>query len=451
MTMLCRRMFVNRQKLISFLDTKENLDLTSFINQDVSSGQQSFSVDRFKETLNISNLKEVSFSYSGPNHPFDQSHPQSSDIYDVLNDLYERNVKTSIRSVSSNQLVVFQNAKLTRLTFDSDGSRLNLQRHHLPNTLKYLVLPLSFRDTLDDLLPDGLNILNLLPAYKWNQPIKPGSLPNQLRSISLPGFNQVIQSGTFPSSLRSIMFGSNFNQPLNGVLPPSLTSLDLSIGPRVYAHDLTNLPSSLTTIRLPPNFRHSLKHPPLQQLHVNSHVPTGHPFPKLTVLYIKYLEKVSDLDHSFSSSSTPPLIPNLVRLTINHGGEPIDISTSLPWSTLKYCRVYCAGKANAPSTIITGPIPFGVEELILGRCELSQLASPGSLLPSSITRLSIDHSIFKLRPGDLPSSVTSLDLKIMDLKRSLDDIVNNINMLFPVNVREIALNFASQQQDHGLN
>ncbi|GAM21737.1 hypothetical protein SAMD00019534_049120 [Acytostelium subglobosum LB1] len=313
----------------------------------------------------------------------------------VLDELAQRPVELGIYfGAEATTLPVLQQANLKLLSIIG-SQRQQLQRCHLPTTLQHLMLGSKFEGTLNGLLPDGLTNLDLSFSSEWNQLITPDSLPSKLETLTLSrSFNQEIHPRTFPPALKSIIFGKDFNQPLSGLLPPSLTHLDLSIWGD-YHHDLANLPISLTSIHLPTRFRGTLNHPPLQFMRLHDPVRMGHPLLVLRELHIESLDHASVFDAS--------LFPNISRLKVSREAQWLDLST-LPWTTLKRCKLVCE---DSLETNISA-IPFGVERLVLGNYSFDQATT--DTLPSSITQLTL-ASCIGVKPGHIPPSVTSLKLK----------------------------------------
>ncbi|GAM25276.1 hypothetical protein SAMD00019534_084510 [Acytostelium subglobosum LB1] len=269
---------------------------------------------------------------------------------------------------------------------------------HIDMLTSLLVTECIKNNDLISMLPDSLKTLELSSECKWNRPIKIGSLPSHLETLVFnPHFDQVIQVGTFPASLTSLTLGQSFNQSLNGVLPTSITSLDMSRIVSAYDYSLNNLPASLTTIHLPMFYNNDINHPPLERLYVDYFVPSLNPMPALTELTI------SSLDPSINFA----LFPRLTRLVIVRANDSICTSL-LPWSTLKSASLCCVLVTWIDrQVIIKDLIPMGVESLKLGRCNFIDVP-PGSL-PSSLTHLTLTRAD-NIKPGDIPASVTSLEL-----------------------------------------
>ncbi|GAM21757.1 hypothetical protein SAMD00019534_049320, partial [Acytostelium subglobosum LB1] len=367
--------------------------------------------DRFKDTLYMPNpnLKYMSFYYNqeGSVHPFSESHPQCEGIREVLEVLaLERSVKLRLTiDLTMTPIFPLHHLPITSLELEMVAS-LHLRPDQYPSTLTDMSLSNNqpFSGTLNDMLPNSLKTLDLNNFHSWNQQIKPGSLPNKLESIEFnKRFNQVIQLRTFPDTLTRLRLGDSFDQPLNGVLPPSLTCL--TFGRLTYEHDLFDLPASLTTIYLPGFFKRRLEHAPLQRLHIyDDKMPRGgHSFPNLRKLWMKAW--VSNMDWA--------LFPAIIRLTIDGSKSPdIDIST-LPWTKLKNCKLFCEyGYVKWPLQFAS-PIPFGVEKLALGNLNFPKIAL--GVLPPSITRLALWNPV-SIRHGHIPSSVTSLQIHNCDLE-----------------------------------
>ncbi|GAM17062.1 hypothetical protein SAMD00019534_002370 [Acytostelium subglobosum LB1] len=429
-----KRLFVNRNKYLTFIDTKAylgpfkhnaliKLNLNSYydiISKDFITNCRSadvdlksyvkdndiFDVEGLKHDLNMTNLREVYFSNHKEEglHPLSEAHPQWHAINEMLYELVERGVTLSLK-VEGHPFPL-EKVPLSSLVLE-DCQGAQLQQVHFPRSLTYLKL-CKHSCILDHILPDGLRILDLTRVhFKFHRHawFAPNSLPRRLETILLSGaMKQRIEPDTFPSSLTTLelrhVYGeSDFSYPLNGVLPPSITYLNMSSAYEEYRHDLTDLPISLTRMHLPRWFQQKLHHPPLENLHVHCTVPRGHSFPNLTKLRVSSLERINELDFS--------LFPNLNRLTIDRGWFTIKTS-SLPMSQLRHTSLSFDNTSYVQWQVeIDNKVPFGIEKLELGSCNF-QNVQPGSL-PKSITRLVLWRAA-NLRPGHIPSSVTTLEL-----------------------------------------
>ncbi|GAM23529.1 hypothetical protein SAMD00019534_067040 [Acytostelium subglobosum LB1] len=228
------------------------------------------------------------------------------------------------------------------------------------------------------------------------------------------------------------MFGRDFKQSINGVLPPSLTSLDLSISIHMYDMELNTLPSSLTEIYLPSFFSTRLDHTPLQRLHVRSFVPSG-PYPNLRKLWIT--------DYTSRSNFNPTRYPSLTGLYIKTGEHVQDLSP-FPMVTLKCFRMsQPSGRFDMMSVI--NPIPFGIEKLALDGCQFK--LSNAKCLPNSIRRLEL-KGCMGMRPDSIPQSVTWLSLNVatqhwwstdkgifLSLRPSLNHLTVSVDKIFAKN------------------
>ncbi|KYQ90352.1 hypothetical protein DLAC_08967 [Tieghemostelium lacteum] len=81
-------------------------------------------------------------------------------------------------------------------------------------------------------------------------PLKPLTLPHQLQKLKLSNsFNCVIGKGPiFPKSLTTLIFGINYDQPIRGSLPPTLTNLEFGykFNQFIYPNDIPLSVISLT-------------------------------------------------------------------------------------------------------------------------------------------------------------------------------------------------------------
>ncbi|EFA77921.1 hypothetical protein PPL_08563 [Heterostelium album PN500] len=281
------------------------------------------------------------------------------------------------------------------------------------------VMKLKGWKTTSHKLPQSLTSLRFTKAF--DEPLEPGYLPPNLKSIRFYYFGRPIQSGVFPLSLRKLVFGNSFNQPLGpGILPASLEilkfkgtlftqgfqlgSLPPNLKTLVYSgHDIEIdegvLPDSIYTLRyVPPlwissirslsnlrsltfylpddssNHQISLSDLPtsLTALYTNSSVElksTLHPSIKyLDISYSKY-----DVDEIFKYRSTY----QFELLSVD--GSKLE---SLENLKIKRLAMPCSSKKYQMREI-----PHGIKELELGQSYSSFLDS----LPTSVKKLTVSH------------------------------------------------------------
>ncbi|KAK5578421.1 hypothetical protein RB653_008092 [Dictyostelium firmibasis] len=145
------------------------------------------------------------------------------------------------------------------------NSRLKLGS--LPPTLKRLYLGGGFKVNISDppgLLPKGLEVL--LVNKQFNHPLN-GCLPESLTKLFFHDsgyFNQEFKIGDLPSSITELKLPECFNQPIGlNQLPSSLKSLKFTKSCETHTFkqliEPGNLPNSLTYLRMNPGYDIALK------------------------------------------------------------------------------------------------------------------------------------------------------------------------------------------------
>ena len=115
---------------------------------------------------------------------------------------------------------------LTTIVIECATSGIYMQ--HLPNSLKTIVLDMTFNKTLERVnLPSGLQSLTF--GHQFNQSLDGVSLPSGLQSLTFGyEFNQSLDGVSLPSGLQSLTFGYQFNHSLDRVsLSSGLQNLTL--------------------------------------------------------------------------------------------------------------------------------------------------------------------------------------------------------------------------------
>src|SRR5437762_1145541 len=68
--------------------------------------------------------------------------------------------------------------------------------------------------------------LTELQLFHFNSPINPGDLPESLISFTLsPNYDHRLFVNSLPQGLKYLKFGDQYRQSVSGVLPPNLTTL----------------------------------------------------------------------------------------------------------------------------------------------------------------------------------------------------------------------------------
>ncbi|GAM28947.1 hypothetical protein SAMD00019534_121230, partial [Acytostelium subglobosum LB1] len=367
-------------------------------------------------------------------------------IQDILLEMMKMDHSTVISKSVELYIVTHNNEgpqqSLNRLPMNIELELFNLRwtgdRLHLPITLTSLrVACKGFNKPLDFMLPDSLKSLDLEYALHWNQPIASGGLPSRLEVLKLSTrFNWPIVAGALPPTLLHLEFGDLFDQPDLSHLPQSLLTLNMGCDfnrplhrdsmpgalttlclSHEFNHPLSHLPSSLTDLTIGDmmgrHFVQEIDHPDLRSLYIalpNPIFSTNITFCDLTDL--RFFHVQSSVMARITSTSFPRLDVLTISGFSDEQNNKKKTDTSVTLDTL-------------PLTITTfdlGPnltiksFPKGIKMLRL-QCtyNIKFKLTPG-LIPSSVTSLNLYNYSIPLGPGDIPDSVTELELASHELK-----------------------------------
>ncbi|GAM20796.1 hypothetical protein SAMD00019534_039710 [Acytostelium subglobosum LB1] len=309
---------------------------------------------------------------------------------DLLTSLQSRGVTQLSLKTFTSEPFVFP-SQLTSISLAGFfGSSLN---GLFPTGLKTLMLGLCFGHTISPGdLPPHLETLDIMSGTLFT--FQPGVFPNTLRSLSFCS-NMPIIPGTLPPALRHLTIGAGFDQPLDdGVLPQSLTSLRFEshytgnlLGGMMFSHPLTNLPPSLTDLKLPNVYSHVVDHQPLQSLSMWSD-------------YQKVLCK-SDVKYpNLTKLMVYDVLDNLLGVTSKHFPALLILETTRDRQSLNI---------HHDLSMDLSCLPSGLEHIAMRVPSTLQILS----FPPNLTSMvvAIDHKgVFKLSAGLLPNSITSLTL-----------------------------------------
>ncbi|GAM25035.1 hypothetical protein SAMD00019534_082100 [Acytostelium subglobosum LB1] len=290
-------------------------------------------------------------------------------------------------------------------------------RAHLPSSLKSLTIGGNYDHTLDHVQPDTMTCLSLHLARNWNQPIKPGALPQSLTMIKFgKAFDQSIPPGMLPPSVTSIYFSyaSRFNSPLDGDrLPRSLTLLDMGLESR-FNFPLVNLPSSLTNIALGTANNQVIIHPTLRRVNLHSANPRlaivgDHQTQSIftCLVNMRLLEVPSNIWTTINPTSFPGLTELYIK-SFKDKDTPINLSTLPPSLIILDFRPH--GNWTPPPNTCTHPLRL-LETLSMYMANLDNNKLSSCWLPSTITSLKLYKYQHYLEVGDIPTSVTSLTIE----------------------------------------
>jgi hypothetical protein len=222
------RVFVHKYKIqLSVIDIKKTSQLKYFISYDVKSISHTLNI-RYVQYLLPATLKKLCFPFY-----------HNSQIYeDVLNiGLKHLEFGSSYNKIIDKNVLP---STLEYLRFKSDFDQ-PIYKNILPNSLKYLELGFGFNNYIDPkALPATLEALIMGNTFD-----KPIVLPCRLKHLVLGyRFNQSI-NGILPDGLESILFSSNYTQPIaKGSLPKSLKKI---IFKGIFSQSIDILPEQLET------------------------------------------------------------------------------------------------------------------------------------------------------------------------------------------------------------
>ncbi|KAF2077738.1 hypothetical protein CYY_000985 [Polysphondylium violaceum] len=321
-----------------------------------------------------------------------------------------------------------------------------------PKTLESLTMTI-YQEIYNGLLPPNLVELKLInpepiemgsfPAsltklklFKFNQPLVPGFLPPQLKSLSLelnsqilPNNLQVLKTGdsfdqqldvnVLPSSLTSLIFGPLFSFPIKrGVLPESITDLNLGSS---FNHEIGVgvLPSKLLRLDLGYDYNQPIKAntlpPKLSVLFISPFY--NQPLePNVLPPSIKQLALGQLFDYPLEQGSLPPSLTYLV-LPLNYN-QPIKPNV-IP-NTVTHLG-FSHSSNPAPDLHI---IPTGVKTLIFSNINYNSPIEKG-FIPSTVTKISINFSYTQslIPPNTLPNSIKTLTFYRKPKERLLPSVL----------------------------
>ncbi|GAM28966.1 hypothetical protein SAMD00019534_121420 [Acytostelium subglobosum LB1] len=294
---------------------------------------------------------------------------------------------------------------------------------------------------MDGDLPPGLVYLDL--GHSFNQSITPGTLPTTLKNL-VYNSTHPIRSRALPASLETLELGLRYNHPLdNGVLPQTIKSLlfvrledvedadDDVLPGQLFNHPLGILPSSLTDLRLPPQYGHAVVHAPLKSVLLTA--PNLHRFARNTYPNITSLDVTDVVNVSAITSQTYPSIRKL-NLSRNSSDDDDDENIVIDLSSLPNTIDHLVSALF--SATITA-FPKGLTKLELWLDEDSKFRLKKGMLPDSITSFSLYGYEHEIGSGVLPTSLTEL---------SLYDYINEFNLkVLPLSLRSLVWTTISNQ------
>ncbi|KAM9978084.1 hypothetical protein ACTFIY_011849 [Dictyostelium cf. discoideum] len=253
-----------------------------------------------------------------------------------------------------------------------------LENLHLANQYKGIIVPGSIPSKVKDLnfisilnlnIPIPISTINLSFCPTFNAIIKEGYIPHNVENIEFNQiFNREIKAGSLPASVGSIKFGSKFNQPLNGDF------------------QLCVLPPNLTNLEFGLEFNQSL---------TAAMLPSS-----LTCL-------------KFGDNFNPPLSTSSMSALFLH--------TNLV--SLEFGKQF-------KNVIPINTLPKSLKHLNLGGFNDNLSIIKDSLDCTSLESLVLDNFNQYIKPADLPSTLTSLQLGItFDKPIGKDVLPNSLKIL----------------------
>lgn len=115
---------------------------------------------------------------------------------------------------------------------------------------------LTNQPLLENIIPASTT--TLIFSDNFNQSLKPGDIPSSVTKLELGiKYNQLLVPGCIPSSVKVLVFGHEIQHCFDrGVIPDSVTHLSLykNFGSTIIGQHITNLPSSITHLRVGSRF-----------------------------------------------------------------------------------------------------------------------------------------------------------------------------------------------------
>jgi len=266
-----------------------------------------------------------------------------------------------------------------------DYKKYEFKKGIIPESVIYLGFEGNFNQPLEDIIPNNVKYLYL--EY-FNQPLNPGNIPNNLTHLIFGNnFDQPLTSGVLPHTLKYLKFGNNFDQPLNpGILPFGMTHL---IFGQFYNQPLkiNSIPNSVIYLIFSTRYNHP----------INNILPDK-------LIYLK-------LGMNFNQELKIGDIPNSVKyLKLGFGIEQSFLCNSLNCNSLNCNSLNCNSLNCNSKNIIKSIIPDSVTHLSIHYMNRSLQAFE---IPNNVTHLYIDQS-YLIEHSDnkhiIPSSITHLRL-----------------------------------------
>ncbi|GAM21393.1 hypothetical protein SAMD00019534_045680 [Acytostelium subglobosum LB1] len=301
---------------------------------------------------------------------------------------------------------------ITSITFESITQEL--KPGSLPDNLRSLKFTARYKFTTTitpNTLPRSLTKLKFATDFYLGQQFQllfaPGSLPDTLQTLIVSeSFNQHLEDGILPQSLRSLYLGSGFNQSLSGnVLPPALEKLSFGKS-STFNQELQpgDLPQSLRFLQFGPQFNHML-HPGVL------------PSMLETLSFIGF----SRYNHIFVSGSLPDsltIMINTFNLESFHRHSRHCPSQSLCSINLLMQDLYqrashhyllANNSINYSPQLVANVLPSALQELVFGASFDQDVFGP-KVLPPNLKTLIMTQCKQPIIVGSLPSTLTHLNL-----------------------------------------
>ncbi len=320
--------------------------------------------------------------------------------------------------------------------------------NNLPNSIKHLVIKTKYNHKIT--LPDNLEYLEI-----YNNNILPPILPSNLKVLKLLGeFNQSIEN-LLPIGLEELEFGPFFNQPIENehksFIPSTvkkLSNCDQNYLLTGYSHNISKLPDSIKEINLTvKNYFYSINKLPsdLRKFRLcdvsycNSHDK---------ILKIEsFPSQILEINISTQNKIILPDIPDsceILELKLNDNPAPEKLPTNLKVFNLNCHPHYCYSMFRPNQK----PYPVFKFPKTLTHLSIDELDLRKTTLPEGLISLRITFNCWLV---NLPDTIEEL---IVEHVQHIDKLPSNIKNIYShysnSSLIKPLLNSNIEYKEHGL-
>lgn len=310
---------------------------------------------------------------------------------------------------------------LTHLEF-GDGFEEVLDENAIPRGVKHLVLGGEWIEPYINAMRPLKNLTHLTLSDMFVTPLSPGDIPDTIRHLTFgKNYNLQIPEGVFPPRLRSVVFGDKFNQPV--VIQAGVERVVFGKEFRQIL-DGTNIPESVTHIRLPLGYDLSLDDVPDTVISImvgEEYIRGGL---KILSVYGDGSTAGSNLmivQERLLSDRIPESVKEVIfsvpvssSSSYEHEIQPGDIPNSV--KNITFLNRY-------PRPFLEGVLPTGLMKLTLRQDHNYE----GSVFPNSLRQLSIGR--LPTETIRYPANITSLEIGASERPLNTEDIPRTVKKL----------------------